>query len=72
MRMVYKKYADGTDALVKTDDNGDNVQVLSGALKPRSTSPRVSVFIEVCFDNRDGEKNDALNAMNEILDRLKN
>lgn len=66
MRLVYKKFADGTFEVYRTDENGRNKCVLDSDVPANDQKVRrVPVFIEV---NCDGEQVDAARAG---LDRLK-
>jgi hypothetical protein len=52
MRLVYKKFDDGTYKLYETDDAGQNYHLIDGNVPPDHKS-RCSVFIEVsCADAR--------------------
>lgn len=70
MRLVYKKYLDGTYKLYKTDEKGRNEQVLDGNVPDDSKVTRVPVFIEVsCDPDRVEDARDGLNRLSKNLQK---
>ncbi|RJP33783.1 MAG: hypothetical protein C4547_11825 [Phycisphaerales bacterium] len=50
MRLVYKKFDDGTYKLYETDDDGRNERLIAGDVPLDHRVRRVPVFIEVSCD----------------------
>jgi hypothetical protein len=72
MRLVCRIYDDGSRRLVQTDDEGQNLRVLSerGNAPPRTAVNRVPAFIEVSCDDR-GEIGDQVrDALKELEEHL--
>jgi len=64
MRLVYKKYSDGTYKVYTTDDSGENERVLEATVPPDHKVRRVPFFIEVNCDD------DQVNEADVDLDRV--
>ncbi len=68
MRLVYKKFADGTYKLYQTDDRGGNERVLDSTLHDDHKVRRVKQFIEVNCD--DDEVQDSRSGLNRVMKEL--
>ncbi len=52
MRLIFKAYSDGKRSIYRTDDDGNNPQLLAGTPDPEpSKIKRMTVFIEVSCDD---------------------
>ena len=70
MRLVYKKYADGTYKVYTTDEKGQNEQVLEGDVPEDHKVRRVPVFIEVnCDADRVEDAQDGLERLTKNLQK---
>ena len=68
MRLVYKKYEDGTYKLYETDEKGRNERVLDSDIPDDHKVRRVPVFIELsCDDDRVQDAQDGLNRLSKNL-----
>lgn len=74
MRLVYKKYSDGTYKVYETDASGRNETVLDTDVpndRKAGTVSRVPVFIELSCDENDNSKQDAKTGLDLLLENLK-
>lgn len=69
MRLIYKKYADGTYKVYETDEKGQNERVLDGGMPTDQKARRVPMIVEVNGD--DNHINDALDGLRRLQDQLK-
>jgi hypothetical protein len=68
MRLVYKKYADGTFKLYETDDEGRHPRIIKTTAPKDQKVWRVPLFIEVsCDDNEIKNAQQALKLLEEAM-----
>lgn len=68
MRLVYKKYADGTYKLYQTDEKGRNEKVLESDVPDDKVVRRVPVYIELsCDADHEEDVRDGLNRLSKSL-----
>ena len=70
MRLVYKKYADGTHKLYQTDEKGRNEHILDSNVPEDAQVRRVPVFIELnCDYDRLGDARNGLDLLRNNLEK---
>jgi len=74
MRVVYKRYSDGSVKVEQTDDDGNNPR----PLRPNDVQSgdgggarRVSTYVVISFDDNNQEKQRAIDALAELRDELR-
>ena len=70
MRLVYKMYPDKHHSLVRTDDRGENPQVIGGEDPPRRGERHLAAYIEVSCDNDRSVIDTVCSALDEMKTNL--
>lgn len=73
MRVVYKRYADGGVRVEQTDDDGSNPRPLrqnDAQSGDDNGIGRVSTYVVVSFDDREEERECAVEALKELAEEL--